>query len=101
MAQAGKRALPCKSPQASTRGDLQRLSSEKSGPFGAICLSFGEATEVQGLPRCSKPDAQKKQVSLMGYIGYNIGVYIGIMEKKMETTILGYIEEFFRPQSFT
>ena len=27
----------------------------------------------------------------MGYIGYNTGVYIGIIENKMETTIMGYI----------
>ena len=29
--------------------------------------------------------------TIMGYIGYILG-YIGIMEKKMETTIMGYIE---------
>ena len=27
------------------------------------------------------------ETTIIGYIGYNIGVYIGIMEKKMETTI--------------
>ena len=34
-------------------------------------------------------------VAIMGYIGYILGQYwgyIGIMEKKMETIIMGYIE---------
>ena len=34
---------------------------------------------------------KKMETSIMGYIGFNIGVYIGVMEKKMETTIMGYI----------
>ena len=54
-----------------------------------------------GAGRWRRAGGAKKKVALMGYIGYNIGVYMGIMEKKMETTILGYIEEFFRSQSFT
>ena len=28
------------------------------------------------------------EITIRGYIGYNIGVYIGIMEKKMEATIV-------------
>ena len=43
--------------------------------------------------RCPHLIMEKKmETTTIGFLAYNIGVYIGIMENQMETTIVGYIE---------
>ena len=50
--------------------------------------SLGPKSRTKPLEGFSGIMEKKMETTIMGYIGYNIGVYIGIMEKNMETIML-------------